>query len=58
LAIVVIDSGPYVQFSASNQTISNLDDHPSPADHFAALAADPIVNSITWLGLSLFGAGS
>lgn len=55
---MVIDSGPYVQFSASNQTISNLDDHPSPADHFAALAADPIVNSITWLGLSLFGAGS
>ena len=40
LAIVVLDSGPYEKFS-------NLD-HPSPADQFAALYADPVVNSVKW----------
>ncbi len=56
LAIVVIVSGPYVQFSASNMTIQDLDDFPSPADQFGAIFADPIVNSITWPGQSLFGS--
>jgi hypothetical protein len=48
LAIVVVDTGPYVQFSNSNSTVMNINDHPSPADQFAALAADPVVNSVQW----------
>ncbi len=50
LAIVVVDAGPYWQFSSSNSTEMGLNDHPSPADQFAALFADPVVNSVVWPG--------
>lgn len=48
LAVVVVDMGPYWRFSSSNTTEMNLNDHPSPADQFAALFADPEVNSVVW----------
>jgi hypothetical protein len=48
LAIVVADLGPYWRFSSSNATEMSLNDHPSPADQFAALFADPEVNSVVW----------
>ncbi len=48
LAIVVVDMGPYWQFSSSNKTEMALNDHPSPADQYAALYADPMVNSVVW----------
>jgi hypothetical protein len=47
-AIVVVDSGPFWQFSDSNSAVMAVNGHPSPADQFAALFADPIVNSIRW----------
>jgi hypothetical protein len=48
LAIAVVDMGPYWQFSSSNSTEMGLNDHPSPADQYAALFADPLVNSVAW----------
>ncbi|MGH8989574.1 MAG: hypothetical protein ACRDXC_13435 [Acidimicrobiales bacterium] len=48
LAIAVVDMGPYWQFSSSNTAVMNLNDHPSPADQYAALFADPMVNSVVW----------
>ena len=48
LTIVVVDMGPYWTFSSSNTTVMKLNDHPSPADQFAALFADPEVNSVAW----------
>lgn len=48
LAIAVVDMGPYWRFSSSNSTEMGLNDHPSPADQYAALFADPMVNSVVW----------
>jgi hypothetical protein len=58
LAIVVIDSGPFEVFSNSNAAIMKINDHPSPADQFAALFADPVVNSVRWPTTSSVKKGS
>jgi hypothetical protein len=53
-AVVVVDSGPYWMFSNSNAAVMMIDGHPSPADQFAALFADPIINSIRWPGQVIY----
>lgn len=50
LGIVVVASGPFIQFSNSNGTIMGVNDHPSPADVYSALFADPVINSVAWPG--------
>jgi hypothetical protein len=55
LALIVVDSGPYLLFSNSNNTVMGINPHASPADQFAALFADPVVNSVKWPSASFSG---
>jgi RsiW-degrading membrane proteinase PrsW (M82 family) len=58
LGIVVIDLGPYLKFTNSNSAVTGINSHPSPADQFAALVGDPVVNSVLWPNEAPPGAGT